>query len=152
MATSGLLVFAKDKHTHKAMQQLFATRQVEKRYIAILDGIIDSDEGTISLPLTIDPLNRPLQVVDHKHGKEAITHYRVLERVAHTTRVALYPVTGRTHQLRVHMAHPEGLNIPIVGDTLYGKPSTRLMLHAESITFCHPITGKVISITSKAEF
>lgn len=152
MATSGLLVFAKDKDTHKTMQTLFATRQVEKRYIAILDGIIESNEGTISLPLTIDPLNRPLQVVDHKQGKEAITHYRVLERMAHTTRMALYPVTGRTHQLRVHMAHPEGLNTPIVGDTLYGKPSIRLMLHAESITFSHPITGKTISITSKAEF
>ena len=152
MATSGILIFAKDKDTHKMMQDLFKDRKISKRYIAVVDGVVTQEEGTISLPLIANIEERPLQMVDYDHGKEAITHYKVIERTSNTTRIAFYPVTGRTHQLRMHSAHKDGLNCPIVGDTLYGKASERLMLHAESISFSHPYTGKMLTITSPCPF
>ena len=152
MATSGLLIFAKSQTVHKLMQALFASRRVTKRYIAILDGIIEQDNGTISLPLTLNPQERPLQIVSHTHGKPAITRFEVLERKNNTTRIAFYPQTGRTHQLRVHSAHPEGLNTPIIGDTLYGTAAERLYLHAESVIFTHPITQVEIKITTQCPF
>jgi tRNA pseudouridine32 synthase/23S rRNA pseudouridine746 synthase len=152
MATSGLLIFAKSQAVHKLMQALFASRRVTKRYIAILDGTIEQDNGTISLPLTLNPQERPLQIVSHTHGKPAITRFEVLERKDNTTRIAFYPQTGRTHQLRVHSAHPEGLNTPIIGDTLYGTAAERLYLHAESVIFTHPITQVEIKITTQCPF
>ena len=111
---------------------------IKKRYIALLDGKISSKEGTIILPLRMDPLDRPRQVVDHEHGKTAITLYRVLNEQEGRTLIAFYPLTGRTHQLRVHAAHPEGLHCPIRGDELYGQKADRLYLHAESLEFCSP--------------
>lgn len=152
MDTSGVLLFAKDKDTHKAMQSIFKNRNIQKRYIAIIDGEINAPQGTISLPLTLNPNERPFQIVSFSHGKPAITKYETIECKNGKTRIAFYPLTGRTHQLRVHSAHPEGLNAPIVGDTLYGTHSDRLYLHAESITFTHPITGKPIEITAPCPF
>lgn len=150
--TSGLVVFAKDKETHKALQQQFERHEVKKRYIALLDGIVEHDAGVIVLPLRPDVDDRPRQRVDRQHGKPAVTQYTVLERKGGKTRVAFAPLTGRTHQLRVHASHPLGLNCPIVGDRLYGRVAERLMLHAQAITFTHPATGQVITLESPPEF
>ena len=152
MATSGLLIIAKDKKTHQHLQAQFKNRSIRKKYIALLDGIVPEDEGTIELPLCPNPLDRPRQMVDTQYGKPAITYYQVLERTDKYTRIALYPHTGRTHQLRVHAAHPSGLHCPIIGDELYGKKDKRLYLHAESIEFTHPVNGQAMCITEKADF
>jgi tRNA pseudouridine32 synthase / 23S rRNA pseudouridine746 synthase len=152
--TSGVLLAAKDPATHKALQRLFAIREVEKHYVALLDGELAGERGTIELPLRVDVDDRPRQIVDPVHGKPAITEWRILAREAGRTRVALTPRTGRAHQLRVHMA--VGLGIPIVGDRLYGRPdggeAGRLLLHAEAIGFVHPHTGRPISATRSAPF
>ena len=152
MATSGLLIIAKDKKTHQHLQAQFKNRSIRKKYIALLDGIVPEDEGTIELSLCPNPLDRPRQMVDTQYGKPAITYYQVLERTDKYTRIAFYPHTGRTHQLRVHAAHPSGLHCPIIGDELYGKKDKRLYLHAESIEFTHPVNGQSMCITEKADF
>ncbi len=152
MATSGLLIVSKSASNYKKLQAQFASRKVCKRYVAILDGVIPITKGTISLPLRSDPMNRPYQVVDWDDGKEAVTEYEVLSVQNGRTRVALYPRTGRTHQLRVHCAFKEGLNCPIVGDSLYGTSSDRLYLHAEQITFVHPVTKEVLTFKAPAPF
>lgn len=152
MATSGLLLIAKKKEVHQHLQAQFKNRTIRKRYIARLDGIVGSDKGSITLPICPDPLDRPRQIVHETLGKPAITTYEVLQRSAHQTWVAFYPHTGRTHQLRVHAAHPDGLNAPIEGDTLYGRESDRLYLHAELLEFDHPTTGKRIHIEKPADF
>lgn len=145
MFTSGLLVVAKSSEVYIALQRQFADREVSKRYSALLDGVIDCNEGEISLPLSADYENRPRQRVDKISGKSAITKYRVVSELTYKgrrcTHVHFFPLTGRTHQLRMHAAHSEGLNCPIVGDELYGVPDERLMLHAEYICFKHPISG-----------
>ncbi len=150
--TSGLVVFAKDKETHKALQQQFEAHTIKKRYIALLDGLVPQDEGIIDLPLRPDVDDRPRQCVDYDQGKRAVTRYWVLERKNGLSRVAFEPFTGRTHQLRVHASHIKGLNCPIVGDRLYGKASHRLMLHAQSITFIHPATGENMTLECSPEF
>lgn len=150
--TSGLVVFAKDKATHKSLQQQFENHTIRKNYIALLDGIVPQDEGKIDLPLIADIEDRPRQRVDRDRGKTAVTRYHVLERADNMTRVAMEPLTGRTHQLRVHASHPQGLNCPIVGDRLYGRAAQRLMLHAQRITFIHPATGAPITLESRPEF
>lgn len=152
MATSGLLLIAKTKDVHQHLQAQFKNRTVKKRYIALLDGFIPCDKGTISLPICPDPLDRPRQIVNAEFGKPAVTDYEVLSRQANHTRIAFYPLTGRTHQLRVHAAHPLGLNCPIIGDSLYGKASDRLYLHAEFIEFRHPGTYQTVSLEKPAEF
>lgn len=152
MATSGLLIIAKDKKTHQHLQAQFKNRSIRKKYIALLDGVVLEDEGTIELPLCPNPLDRPRQMVNTQYGKPAITYYQVLERTDKYTRIAFYPHTGRTHQLRVHAAHPSGLHCPIIGDELYGKKDKRLYLHAESIEFTHPVNGQSMCITEKADF
>ena len=152
MDTSGILVMAKDYDTYVSMQKLFTDRQVKKRYIAVLDGEVDKENGRISLPLSPDYINRPMQMVDKENGKTAITSYRVIGTENGHTRISLTPITGRTHQLRVHCAHEEGLNTPIVGDNLYGTPSERLLLHASNIEFVHPVTGKKISLKCNPDF
>ena len=156
MATSGLMVIAKTEFAYHRLQEQFASHQIQKKYVAIVcakEGSIQP-EGILSLPLMPDYLDRPRQIVNREQGKEAITEYEVLERIDDThLRLALYPKTGRTHQLRVHCAHQEGLNAPIIGDPLYGnETATRLHLHAEEITFEHPMTGKKMTITRKADF
>ena len=150
--TSGLVVLAKNKEAHKLLQDLFASREVKKTYIALLQGDVMSDEGMIDLPLRPDVDDRPRQRVDNELGKPATTHYRVLERQHGSTRVALQPFTGRTHQLRVHCSHPLGLNAPIVGDMLYGTAASRLMLHAARLQFTHPFTGQEIDIIWEPPF
>lgn len=150
--TSGLLVLAKNKTAHQALQDLFASRRVTKTYIALLDGNVVSDEGIIDLPLRPNVEDRPRQMADPVEGKSAVSRYRVIERKDGITRVALLPLTGRTHQLRVHCSHPLGLNAPIVGDMLYGTAASRLMLHAQRLQFVHPITGQAIDITWKSPF
>ena len=152
MATSGLLLVAKRKTIHQQLQAQFHHRTVRKRYIALLEGIVSTDKGTISLPLAPNLLDRPRQQVDAVHGKPALTHYEVLGHTADRTRIAFYPQTGRTHQLRIHAAHPAGLGCPIVGDTLYGHPADRLYLHAESLTFTHPVTNERITVVSPSPF
>ena len=150
MDTSGLMIITKTKDAHKKMQKLFASGQVEKCYVAILDGTVNSCQGEISLPLCLDPDDRPRQIVSYKYGKPAVTRYKVLKRPEKG--IAFFPLTGRTHQIRVHAAHPDGLNTPIKGDRLYGRPSYRLYLHAKSLKFIHPITGKDIFVEKDADF
>ena len=145
--TSGLLVLAKTPEVYKELQAYFQRRDIHKRYEALVvknEGVKElMNEGEISLPLLPNPYDRPRQMVNWEHGKVAITRYVVRERRADgTVKVDFYPLTGKTHQLRVHAAHPEGLNAPIVGDRLYGKVGERLMLHAAEIRFIHPITQK----------
>lgn len=150
--TSGLVVFAKDKAVHKALQQQFEAHTIQKQYVALLEGLVLLDEGVIDLPIRPDVDDRPRQRVDYGQGKPAVTRYRVLERRDGHTLIALQPLTGRTHQLRVHCSHPQGLNCPIVGDRLYGRASSRLMLHARSVTFDHPATSRSLSITCPVPF
>ena len=167
MATSGLLLVAKTKEVHQHLQAQFADRSIKKRYTAVLDGVTARTEKTVStekttlpfgragrinLPLCLNPLDRPRQIVSREHGKEAITEYRIISESEKYTRITFYPLTGRTHQLRVHAAHPEGLGCPILGDELYGKKADRLYLHAEYIEFRHPISGKILCIQKEADF
>lgn len=156
MATSGILLVAKSMDIYKKMQREFAERHVTKRYIALLDAIPALAEGEISLPLSSDFDNRPRQKVDYVNGKLAVTRYKLLEKIEYNghqcAKVAFYPLTGRTHQLRVHAAHVDGLNVPIVGDELYGVAGVRLMLHAEFLSFIHPVTKCMLSLESKCEF
>lgn len=152
METSGVLLIAKNKEAHKMLQQLFESRQIKKRYIAILEKEVTTHEGIIRLPLCPNPDDRPRQMVHDTYGKPAVTRYEVLSRENGKTRVTFFPLTGRTHQLRVHAAHADGLNAPIVGDNLYGQRADRLYLHAESVTFRHFITHKIIQITSPIPF
>ena len=174
MDTSGLLLAAKDKDIHTLLQKQFEGRSVKKRYVALLDGIPHGKKpkGFIRLPLRPDFDNRPLQMVCFEYGKPAVTRYELLppamsfraERseaknldnnhvgVHEVFRIAFYPETGRTHQLRVHAAHPDGLDCPIVGDPLYGRPSDRLYLHAEALEFRHPVTSQRMHITKEAPF
>lgn len=153
MATSGLMLIAKTKRVHQNLQAQFKNRLVRKRYVALLEGIVPKDKGTVDLPLCLNPLDRPRQMVHTEHGKPAITDYQVLERLdGKRTRIAFYPRTGRTHQLRIHAAHPLGLHCSIIGDELYGEKADRLYLHAEYLEFTHPITGETVRITKEAEF
>lgn len=152
MDTSGVLLLALTKEAHQELQAQFKHRTVRKRYIALLEGRITPPKGRIELPLRPDLHDRPRQAVDPLHGKPAITEYEVLEFRNGRTRIAFYPLTGRTHQLRVHAAHPSGLNAPIAGDRLYGTAGRRLFLHAERIEFRHPATGDRIAIEKPADF
>lgn len=154
MATSGLMVAAKSEWAYHTLQKQFERRLVKKKYVALLDGDISGtvpERGTIRLPIRPDINNRPHQIVDEKYGKEAVTDYQILGTDNGHTRIALYPHTGRTHQLRVHCAHPSGLGTPIVGDALYGRPADRLYLHAERLTFTHPATGEEMTFTANAD-
>ncbi len=154
--TSGLLLAAKGSDTFVALQRLFSRREITKRYIAWLDGNVRGDSGTIDLALRLDVDDRPRQVHDPVHGKLAVTKWEVLARLHGRTKVALSPLTGRSHQLRVHAAHPLGLDAPIVGDRLYGREApaddARLLLHAESLAFLHPVTGEAVSVVDVAPF
>ena len=174
MGTSGLLIVAKTMEVYRPLQEQFVKHQVKKKYIALLEAADNSrqtrtnavrnspcqsaaiknqcqsaaSKGTVSLPLRPDPMNRPRQVVDMEHGKRAVTDYEFLS----DDLVALYPQTGRTHQLRIHCAHPDGLGRPIVGDELYGTKGERLMLHAAEIWFHHPVTGEAMHLISPPPF
>lgn len=152
MDTSGLLVLAKSRSTHRHLQQQFEHRQVGKRYTAILSQEPAGMGGRIRLPVRLDIDNRPTQVVCFDHGKSAETVWHRFADKRLQTRVVFKPITGRTHQLRVHAAHPLGLNAPIVGDRLYGMESGRLMLHADKIAFTHPVTEQRVQVHCPAPF
>ena len=162
MDTSGVILAAKTPEVYKAMQRLFSLHEdVKKEYIAVLSGKVNENDnknenfsssltgedrgGALSLPLSADFYNRPRQIVDYESGKEAVTDYEFLSDRA----VKLCPLTGRTHQLRIHCAHPDGLGMPILGDPLYGSESSdRMYLHATRLTFIHPVTGQKVTIES----
>ena len=150
-STSGILVIAKNKMAHEALQKQFISRTVNKSYVALLEGVVARSEGEIRLPLKLDYDNRPRQMVA-EDGRAAHTIFKVEGYVDGRTRVRFFPVTGRTHQLRVHSAHAAGLATPIVGDDIYGTSAERLMLHAETLEFAHPASGAIIRLSSKAEF
>ena len=152
MSTSGLMIIAKTKEVHKNLQSQFIKRFIKKSYVALLEGIILEEEGIIDLPLRVDLDDRPRQLVCYEYGKAAQTKWKVIERIGEQTKIQFFPITGRTHQLRVHAAHPLGLNAPIVGDDLYGMKANRLHLHAESIEFRHPVTKEIMIIKLAPEF
>lgn len=152
MSTSGVMIFSKTRAANRGLQKQFMNLSIKKRYIALLEGYLTTDSGTIHLPMRLDLDDRPKQVVDYEQGKPATTHYEVIEKKNNTTKVYFYPITGRTHQLRVHAAHPDGLNHPIVGDDFYGVKGDRLCLHAEQIAFRHPITQEEMVIEVGVKF
>lgn len=152
MSTSGLLVLAKNKKAHKDLQSQFIKKTVNKRYTALLDGTIHEEKGTINLPLRVDLDDRPRQLVCFEHGKQAKTQWEIIERTNGKTKVYFYPISGRTHQLRVHASHALGLNTPIIGDDLYGKKADRLYLHADTLEFTHPTTKERMTFHKKADF
>lgn len=154
MATSGILLAAKDKDVHARLQSQFETRSISKEYIAILDGVPSQEFGIIDLPICLNPLDRPRQMVDFENGKPAITEYKVECIKDGRAKVVFKPHTGRTHQLRVHSAHVSGLGCPISGDELYGNPDSapRLCLHASRLVFRHPVSDKEIEIVSTCPF
>jgi len=154
MDTSGLMVLARTVDAHRELSRLFAERRVEKKYLAVLDGVVGEEQGRIELSFRLDPDNRPHQVYDPVQGKSGITRWRRLSVQDGTTRVEFIPLTGRTHQLRLHAAHSLGLGCPIVGDRLYGirKPGERMLLHAAVLQFVHPRTENVIEFFSEVPF
>jgi tRNA pseudouridine32 synthase / 23S rRNA pseudouridine746 synthase len=156
METSGLMIFARGIGAQRALSRAFETRQIEKRYVAVVAGLMQNESGEIDLPLICDWPNRPRQIVDHANGKASLTKYRVLSRdqSAHTTRVELSPITGRSHQLRVHLA---ALGHCILGDSLYAgsdakAASMRLLLHATNVAFAHPISSLPVEFSNEPTF
>ncbi|WP_264509742.1 RluA family pseudouridine synthase [Flavobacterium sp. N1719] len=152
MATSGILLCAKDEATYKKLQHQFIKRTIEKEYLALLSGTLTEKEGIIELPLRVDLDNRPNQIVCHQFGKPAVTHWKTIEIKNGNTLVRFKPITGRTHQLRVHAAHQLGLNSPILGDDLYGVKGSRLCLHAAYLKFFHPTKKVTIELQSPISF
>jgi tRNA pseudouridine32 synthase/23S rRNA pseudouridine746 synthase len=154
MDTSGLMVLALTADAHRELSRQFEHRETEKRYIALLDGEVTGDEGTIELPFRLDVENRPYQIYDPVNGKTGITHWKVLSTGNKKTRVEFIPVTGRTHQLRVHAASEHGMGIPIAGDRLYGSGTApgQLKLHAAFLSFTHPCTGERLEFHSAPPF
>ena len=152
MSTSGIMILAKNEEVYKELQSQFIKRTIKKRYMALLDGIIQENEGFIDFPIRVDLDDRPRQLVCYEHGKTAQTKWQKIEVKDNKTKVYFYPITGRTHQLRVHASHELGLKTPIVGDDLYGKKANRLHLHAEQLTFVHPISKKEMTFSVEAEF
>lgn len=150
MATSGLLVFARGIAMQRRLFEMFREREIKKRYVAVVAGTMESMSGQIDLPIGADWPNRPMQKIDTA-GKPSLTRFTVLSRDGHTSRVELEPVTGRTHQLRVHM---RAIGHPILGDALYGDAASapRLLLHAESLGFLHPVTQEPLNFVSSAPF
>jgi tRNA pseudouridine32 synthase/23S rRNA pseudouridine746 synthase len=152
MSTSGLLVLAKNKEVHEHLQKQFLKRKVKKTYVALLDGCVVRTKGKIELPLRGDLNDRPRQMVCYEYGKNALTHFKVIESDTEKTRIEFEPITGRTHQLRVHAAHKDGLLAPIKGDDLYGVKADRLYLHAQNLGFYHPVTKEWVSFMVAPDF
>jgi len=151
MATSGLMVFARGIAMQRRLSHMFSNRAVEKRYVAVVAGLLEPDSGEVNLAIAADWPNRPLRKIDAGSGKPSLTRYHTLDKDADTTRVELEPVTGRTHQLRIHMA---AIGHPILGDALYGHAAgaSRLMLHARSLSFAHPVSAEPLNFLSAAPF
>ena len=152
--TSGLMVLARTAAAHRHLSKQFQGRRVIKQYIAVVDGLIEDESGRITLPFRLDPENRPQQIYDPVNGKEMITLWRKIGRDHAATRIHFTPLTGRTHQLRVHSAHPRGLNAPIIGDRLYGSgtASNTMMLHASYLSFNHPVDNRIVEFHSQPHF
>lgn len=146
MSTSGILLIPKSRKAHKALQWQFKQRSIKKTYLAILDGELTGDAGLINLPLRVDLNDRPRQLVCYDYGKPAVTKWKVLKRSQEQTLIQFHPITGRTHQLRVHAAHADGLGLAIKGDDLYGRAADRLYLHAFRIVFKHPISQEEMQV------
>ena len=154
MATSGIICLAMHKEAHRNLSIQFQDRKTAKRYIARVFGKLEQETGSVDLPLICDWPNRPKQMVDHDNGKPSLTHFKVLEYEQNATRVELTPITGRSHQLRVHML---SLGHPILGDKLYAHPEAfamapRLQLHAEMLTLAHPVSGETLIFEAAPEF
>ena len=154
MATSGIICLAMHKEAHRNLSIQFQDRKTAKRYIARVFGKLEQETGSVDLPLICDWPNRPKQMVDHDNGKPSLTHFKVLEHEQNATRVELTPITGRSHQLRVHML---SLGHPILGDKLYAHPEAfamapRLQLHAEMLTLAHPASGETLVFEAAPEF
>ena len=150
MATSGLLVFARNIEMQRRLSEIFHHRRVAKQYVAVVTGKPQTETGEINLPIATDWPNRPRRKIDTERGKPSLTRYRVLESNANASRVQLEPVTGRTHQLRLHMA---SIGHPIIGDNLYsGQIAERLMLHARMLCFAHPVSGQMLNLVREAPF
>lgn len=153
--TSGVVVMGLDAEAHRELSRQFEARRVEKRYTAVVAGPVAADGGDIDLPMRKDmDAAGPRHIVDHEHGRAALTHYRVLHRDTDRTRLQLRPVTGRSHQLRVHLSR---IDHPILGDDIYAPPeiaamTDRLMLHAEALTLTHPATGEVMTFEAPCSF
>lgn len=152
MATSGLLVFALTKRANKSLQKQFISRSVQKRYVALLEGEVNQTSGQIELPMRGDPDDRPRQLVCFEHGKPAETYWELIESRDGRSKLYLYPKTGRTHQLRVHCAHHLGLNLPMIGDGLYGQRADRLHLHAQRLEIEHPYSKQPMTFEAECEF
>ena len=154
MFTSGLMVFAMTAEAHRSLSQSFAERRVDKGYTAVVQGLLAENSGEIRLPFRLDPANRPRQIYDAQHGKMGITLWQKITLQGADTRIALTPLTGRTHQLRVHAAHPLGLAAPIIGDSLYGsgREGDQMLLHASFLRFSHPEDGTLLEFTSMPPF
>jgi tRNA pseudouridine32 synthase / 23S rRNA pseudouridine746 synthase len=152
MSTSGLLLIAKSEMIYKTLQRQFLKRTVKKRYVAILSGVPKEQSGEIDLPLRVDLEDRPRQLVCYQHGRPARTKWELVEQQNDKSKVYFYPITGRTHQLRVHAAHSLGLNCSIVGDDIYGEKANRLHLHAEQLTFFHPVKKKEMTFVAECPF
>jgi len=154
MSTSGLMVIALNSAAHKNLQRQFIQRKVKKSYVALVEGLVPEDAGTINLPLRGDLYDRPRQLVCEQHGKAATTYWQVIQRNQGTqqTKLLLQPHTGRTHQLRVHCAHTLGLNMPILGDDLYGKVGERLHLQAQRLALFHPVSQQWLEFAAEHEF
>lgn len=152
MSTSGIMLVAKNKEVHKLIQHQFEQRTIQKRYSAVLEGVLTEKKGEVNMPLRVDLNDRPRQLVCYDHGKPARTIWELVEVVDGRSLVRFYPVTGRTHQLRVHAAHASGLGIPIVGDDLYGNKDVRLHLHADQLRFVHPVDQKEVTLRVPAPF
>ena len=154
MATSGLMVLGLTRLAHRHLSLQFEKRTVVKRYVAVVDGLVDADTGRIELAFRLDPDNRPHQIYDPEYGKLGITRWRVLQRFKQQTKIEFFPETGRTHQLRLHSSHRKGLGHPIVGDSLYGDGcrGDQMLLHATGLQFLHPETGRVLCFFSSPPF
>lgn len=151
MATSGLMVFARGVEMQRRLSRMFQEREVGKRYVAVVAGKLGPETGEVDLPIAADWPNRPLRKIDAESGKHSLTRYRMLNKEACSTRVELEPVTGRTHQLRLHMS---AIGHPILGDALYGDETSapRLLLHASSLRFAHPVSGEPLNFASSPPF
>lgn len=154
MYTSGLMVLGITAEAHRSLSMQFEARAVEKQYIAVVEGCVTDDFGRVELCFRLDPNNRPRQIYDPIQGKLGITEWKCIARSETSSRIQLFPHTGRTHQLRLHAVHPLGLNCPIVGDSLYGNGNDgdRMCLHASVLSFAHPVTGVKMDFSSPPPF
>ncbi|MDZ8118615.1 RluA family pseudouridine synthase [Pontiella agarivorans] len=151
MDTSGLILFARSPEVQRSLSLQFEKRKISKTYTALVEGVMELDEGMVDFPMRKDMEQRlpPKHIVDCVRGKKAVTEWEVLERTDSTTRVALFPMTGRSHQLRVHMS---AIGFPIVGDVIYGTAGARLMLHARTLNLAHPVTGEPVHLACPVPF